>query len=263
MRLTTVTHSICLTRWTGPKLRIAMVADLHACRRWMPLTNVQSITAQANALNADLIALMGDYAGHVWGDRSLDPEPVATALALLTAPLGVWAVMGNHDWKDDRAAARAGRPTKWHAAFAKAGLMVLNNRHETLTHGDQRFVFAGIDSQRVRRRRFGPFDGFDDVDAALANAPEGIPRILLAHEPDLFPELPQDVDLTLSGHTHAGQIRLAGRPWVVPSRHGRRYAYGAYRERAKQLVVSAGLGCSGPPVRLNCPPELTIVEVSG
>jgi predicted MPP superfamily phosphohydrolase len=84
----------------------------------------------------------------------------------------------------------------------------------------------------------------------------------LAHEPDIFPDVPSDVAVTLSGHTHGGQIRFFG--WIpfVPSRYGTRFAYGHIQENHCDLVVSGGLGCSGIPVRLGVPPEITVVELS-
>ena len=85
--------------------------------------------------------------------------------------------------------------------------------------------------------------------------------ILLAHEPDIFPRVPARVALTLSGHTHGGQVRLFGYSPVVPSRYGNRYAYGHIIEDNRHLIVSGGLGCSILPVRLGCPPEIVMVEL--
>jgi predicted MPP superfamily phosphohydrolase len=88
------------------------------------------------------------------------------------------------------------------------------------------------------------------------------PVILLAHEPDIFPEVPERVSLTLCGHTHGGQVALPfiGRP-VVPSRYGDRYAYGHIVEDGRHLIVSGGLGCSGIPVRFGVPPEIVVIDI--
>ena len=86
--------------------------------------------------------------------------------------------------------------------------------------------------------------------------------ILLAHEPDIFAEMPPRVGLTLSGHTHGGQVRLFGWSPVVPSAYGNRYAWGHVREGGRDLVVSGGIGCSMLPVRFGMPPEITVIEVS-
>ena len=87
------------------------------------------------------------------------------------------------------------------------------------------------------------------------------PVILMAHEPDIFPEVPARVALTVSGHTHGGQVRLFGWSPIVPSAYGNRYAYGHVVEDDRSLVVSGGLGCSILPVRFGVPPEIVIVEL--
>ncbi len=98
-----VTYTASPPRWpSGLQLRIAMLSDLHACSRWMPLPKVQAVVDRTRALNPDLILLPGDFPGHLPLSRPLAPAEVAGALARLSAPLGVFAVTGNHDWKDDR-----------------------------------------------------------------------------------------------------------------------------------------------------------------
>jgi predicted MPP superfamily phosphohydrolase len=88
------------------------------------------------------------------------------------------------------------------------------------------------------------------------------PVVLLAHEPDIFPDVPERVALTLAGHTHGGQIRVPMVPPVwVPSRYGARFAYGHIVERGRHMIVSGGLGCSKVPLRLGMPPEVLRVEL--
>ncbi len=89
------------------------------------------------------------------------------------------------------------------------------------------------------------------------------PVVLMAHEPDIFPEVPARVALTVAGHTHGGQVRLAGYAPYVPSKYGRRYVYGHIVEEGRNLVVSGGLGCSGVPLRFGSPPEIVLVEIGG
>ena len=86
---------------------------------------------------------------------------------------------------------------------------------------------------------------------------------LLAHEPDIFPNVPDRVAVTLSGHTHGGQVRIRGYSPIVPSRFGNRYAYGAVEENGRHLVISGGIGNSMLPVRFGMPPEVTMVELGG
>ena len=240
-------------------MRIAVLADLHGCSPGITEACIAGIVDQVQALDADMICLLGDYVGHSWGTRSLTPPEVVPHLARLIAPLGVHAIMGNHDWKDDPAARRArAADTVWHRALAEAGLPPLTNESRQLKVAGTPFTLAGLESQRAYTRK----EGGDDIDAALAGTDPGQFTILLAHEPDIFARLPDHVDLTLAGHTHAGQIRIAGRPWGGPSRFGRRYAHGHVTEGQRQMIVSAGIGYSGPPIRLFCPPELNLIEIA-
>ena len=247
----------------GAPLRIVILSDLHACRPWMGEDRILAIVDQAQALGGDLIALLGDYPGHIRLCPAVPPQVVASAFARLRAPLGVWSVFGNHDWRDTPGAASMEVPeTAWHRAFADAGIACLENCSTRVSTGGREVALAGLASQRaISRDRGVAHDGHDDLDAALAGVPEEMPTVLLAHEPDIFAQLPGHVDLMLAGHTHGGQIRFFGRPWVVPSRYGTRYAYGHMVEAGRHLVVSGGLGCSGVPIRWRMPPEITVVEV--
>ena len=107
----------------------------------------------------------------------------------------------------------------------------------------------------------GRWRGADDLPATLAALADDAPAILLAHEPDIFPRVPARVALTLSGHTHGGQVRLPGVPLRVPSNYGARYAHGHVIEDGRHLIVSAGLGTSSLPVRFGVPPEVVLVEL--
>ena len=117
-------------------------------------------------------------------------------------------------------------------------------------------MFAG----RASRRRYGRED---DLPATLAQIDDDAPAILMAHEPDLFVDVPDRFAVTLSGHTHGGQVHLPvlGRP-VIPSAYGQRFAYGHIREEGRDLIVSAGLGCSAIPVRFGVPPEITVITLA-
>lgn len=244
-------------------LRIAILADLHACWPFMTLDRVTHLVRQTNALEADVICLLGDYAGHVLGGKALKSDVVAGALSELTAPLGVYAVFGNHDWRDDPRAQAERRPTHWHGAFTDAGLTCLNNAVVRLPAPLGDVQVAGLDSQRAFYKKWKRNGGTaHDMAAVARDLNPTDPVILLAHEPDIFPALPDCIDLTLSGHTHGGQIAPFGQPIIVPSKFGRRFAYGHHSEGPKQLVVSAGLGYSGLPIRIGRPPEINLIAVS-
>jgi hypothetical protein len=112
------------------------------------------------------------------------------------------------------------------------------------------------------RLGYGRFRGVDDLPRTLAQVGTDDPVVLLAHEPDIFPNVPARVALTLSGHTHGGQIRVPLIwPAFVPSKYGARFAYGHVVEGGRHMVVSGGLGTSVIPARLGVPPEIVRVEL--
>lgn len=248
--------------WALPSLRIAVVSDLHVGEPFVGLSRVKQIARRTNAISPDLILLPGDFArGHKFETRSIGIEELAPILANLKAPLGVYAVLGNHDWWEDREAQRREcGPNMVAEALEHSGIPVLSNS-ATKPEGAG-FWLAGLEDQRALRRGLRQTQGLDDLPATMAQITDNAPVIMMAHEPDIFPDLPDQVALTVSGHTHGGQIRLFGRAPVVPSRYGERYAYGHVRENGRDLVVSGGIGCSVLPIRFGVTPEITVVELS-
>lgn len=247
----------------GRKLRLVMVADLHAGWPNMSVARVQAAVDLANAQGGDLILLMGDYrASHRF---QLDIVPIgmsAPILAGLKAPLGVHAILGNHDWWDALRTNKAvTAPIPVQIALEAVGIPVLANRAIRLDG----FWLAGLDSQAALQTVKGhrrDWVGRSDLAGTMAQITDDAPVILLAHEPDIFAQVPGRVALTLSGHTHGGQVRLGPFVPYVPSQFGARYAYGCINEAGRDLVVSGGLGCSGLPVRFGMPPEITVVDLS-
>lgn len=252
-------------------LRIAVIADVHACKPWMDVPRIEEIVARTNALEPDLVVLLGDYqASFRWKSGLLPVDVLGRALAQFRAPLGTHAILGNHDWWDDAQAQTVGRgPVALRSALEAAGLPVYENEAVRLLHRGQPFWLAGLGDQiallRGKRWNRTRFVGVDDLPGTLAKITDAAPVILLAHEPDIFPHVPARVSLTLSGHTHGGQVRLFGYSPVVPSHYGNRYAYGHVVEPGadgpRHLIVSGGLGCSIAPVRLGVPPEIVLVEL--
>lgn len=268
-RVRVTSYRLAPPRWPrGLRLRVAILSDIHAHPRCMGEAEIAAVVARTNALAPDVTVLLGDY-----GSQSAGPVPFETVARLLSglkAPRGVFAIQGNHDWGDDRDARRRGYgPTRAERALREAGLSFIENAALRLDLPVPLWL-AGLESEwtprvprdpeRLDRHRLSV------LDRTLAHVPPDDPVILLAHEPDIFAlDLDPRIVLTLSGHTHGGQIRIFGwSPWI-PSRYGLRYAYGHIIERDRDLLVSAGLGShfiAGRPVRLGVPPEIVIADVA-
>ena len=261
-----VRHEVASPRWRAAPVTIAVLADLHVCDPWTPLGAVRDLVGRVNAMAPDLILLPGDFTADARlrpRPRVPPPEAVAAALAPLRAPLGVFAVLGNHDWSSDPGALASGyRATAIARRLAEAGIPTLRNEAAPLGPGAW---LVGLDSQigHLRRGRGG---GRDDIRAACRAVPDGAPSILMAHEPDVFARGDPRPLLQVSGHTHGGQANLGGWRPMTPSAHGGRYAWGHMVEgdgpAARHLVVSGGIGYSGVPLRVAQPPEITVIGVS-
>lgn len=251
-------------RWTpGLKMRLVLLADPHLIEPYMPLSRWQGIIEKAMELEGDLILLMGDYiATHRFRTGIVPVTATARAAARLKAPLGVFSINGNHDWWSDRDAQRrqAGPPLA-ERAMEDNGIPVLSNRVVRLSKDGLPFWLSGTDSSIAIYKGRRDFESRADLPGTLAKITDDAPVIHLAHEPDLFVDIPDRVSLTLSGHTHGGQVRLFGWSPVTPSAYGNRFAYGHVVEGGRHLVVSGGLGCSMIPVRFGMPPEITVLDL--
>jgi len=239
----------------GQKLTITAIADIHAGGPNMGIARVRQVVDTAQALKSDLIVILGDYfATHRFVTEVVPPAAWSAELARLRAPLGVHAILGNHDWWHGVEAVRQ--------AFANIRVPLMENDALHLGKEGERFWLLGLGDQIAYQIAPSQFRGVDDLPGTLARVTTDDPVILLAHEPDIFTEVPGRVALTLSGHTHGGQIRLPFVPPVwAPSEYGARFAYGHVVERNRHLIVSGGLGCSKVPLRLGVPPEILRIEL--
>jgi predicted MPP superfamily phosphohydrolase len=225
-------------------MTIAHLSDLH----WSPYTGQKEISAAveaSNSLRPDLVALTGDF---VFQSAEY-AAPCAQELARLRAPLGVFAIPGNHDyWTDIATVVRALRG---------AGLTVLRNTALRL-EGTVPLWIVGVDDV---------WEQHHDLDTALAPVPRDGAVLLLVHEPDFADQVaasPYRILLQLSGHSHGGQVNLPGLgrpllPWL-----GRKYPAGLAQVPGTMLQVhtSRGVGVISPPVRFNCRPVVTLLTLS-
>ena len=227
-------------------LRVAALSDFHVGSPYNGIDKLQQIVALTNRSDPDLIVLLGDFVVHgVVGGRRIPPARIAPVLSNLEAPLGVWAVLGNHDW--------------WHSfegvrkPLSLQGIKVLEDQAVEISSSGATFWLAGIGDA---------WAGNPDIPAALEAVPHDAPVLAITHNPDIFTDMPDRVSLTVAGHTHGGQVALPllGPP-VVPSVHGQRYAAGWIVEEDRHLFVTPGLGTSIIPVRFLVPPEISILNL--
>src|SRR2546425_5449916 len=224
-------------------LRVAVVADVHAGGPFIDNKKLKLIVERTNQLKPDLIVLLGDYMSpNTWHSHRVEPEITAAVLKDLHAPLGVYSILGNHDWWYNGEKVRG--------AFEQSGIPVLENEVMEIKWRNSSFWLAGLADLWTRPQR---------ISETIAKAPEGSRVIALAHNPDVFPQIPQRVPLLLAAHTHGGQVKLPliGTP-IVPSRFGQKYTAGHVFENGHHMFVTTGIGTSIIPIRFRVPPEIAI-----
>lgn len=227
-------------------LRIAAIADLHVGSPFNGPERVQRLVQSTNAHSPDVVLLLGDFVIQgVLGGSFVTPETIADILLGLEAPLGVYGVLGNHDWWHDARLVEA--------AFESRGIPILEDEALRLPNPSCPLWIAGISDY---------WEGQHDVAKALSDVPQEAPVIAFTHNPDVFPDIPARVSLTLAGHTHGGQVHLPGigRP-IVPSAFGQRFAAGLVEEAGQKLFVDTGVGTSILPIRFRVPPQVSVLEL--
>ena len=237
-------------------LKIAVLSDMHIGSSFINEEKVRYIVEQTNQLQPDMIVILGDYiAGNGRASHRVEPEVFGPMLKGFRAPLGVYSVLGNHDWWYDGRLVRE--------ALEQNGIKVLEN--ETFKLDVRRDQAQGTEEAATPLWLVGLADLWtrpQRIDETLAQVPEGAPMIALAHNPDVFPRLPQSVPLLLAGHTHGGQVRFPFIGSVIhPSNYGQRYARGHIYESGHHLFVTTGIGTSIVRVRFNVPPEIVLLTV--
>ena len=256
----TITHRLRSSKWRAAPLGAAVLSDLHVVAPWTSLRFIASVVERVNALRPDIILLPGDFLAdrNMMGNRAA-AEDIVQVLSALQAQLGVHASLGNHDWKDcDLARSTNARRNSMAEAFARSPVHLYENDAADLGP----FWIAGVDSsQGFGSTRFPK--PRHDLGAALGSIPVAADVILLSHEPDVWVTERPDVALTVSGHTHGGQLTVGNWRPLTPSRYGATYAHGAFWDDGRALVVSGGLGYTAVPIRLGVPPEITMIELSG
>ena len=221
--------------------RITQLTDIHHSRI-LGLSEIRRVVSLAQQTKPDMFVLTGDYSTTY--RRFI--EPCAEALSELSAPEGVWAVLGNHDHYTD--------PELTTRALQRQHIAVLNNAHTTISRGPDALQLSGIDDWSWNKT---------DWDRAFSGLNTKTPTILLSHQPTVLDlEQSNKVALIISGHTHGGQLNfpILGAPARFATRD-LKYARGLFRRGDTQLYVSSGTGVIGLPVRFGVRPEIAVLRL--
>lgn len=228
--------------------RVVLLTDIHRSF-FFSEERVAALVDRINAMAPDLIVLGGDY---VYGSRDYEASAFAE-LARLQAPLGTFAVLGNHDY--DHPGGGRNDPAPAIDAARQEGIPVLDNTGVWIEKSGQRFRLAGVSDLQ---------QGLPDGASAVAGAPASDLVLLVSHEPDFAESLqPGVADLVLSGHTHGGQLTFFGL-WApaVGSKYGQKYRTGMVTNAATTVIVSNGVGTIFPPLRFFARPQIVVVTLS-
>ena len=231
----------------------------------MNAMRLRGIVQAVNEMNCDVIGLGGDYLDSSPGGFFTDDVPAGDLgrelSSLASNTREVFGVPGNHDWRRHM--------DRIKTEFKRANIPLLQNQSVPITKDGQRIWIAGLDSQWGPVGIEGVRDSRHDVAKTLQGIPAGEPVVMLMHEPDIFHKLPDNVHVALAGHTHGGQIYVPGigRPLVAlaPGRFAPGLIYGPIStlDQKRHMFISAGVGCSGAPVRINVPPEIVKLTLKG
>lgn len=222
--------------------KVAVLSDFHLNKWGINLKKLEKIVEKTNKENPDVILLLGDLDGYLIEKEKFDKKQISQILSGFSSPNGVFSVLGNHDYSFGTVK----------SILKNAGIIVLENNRYELNINDETFVIYGL-------KDFWHYN--IDVNKIIKKNDNGHPILLLSHNPDIFPQVPSFVSLTLSGHIHGGQIYVPFFGGIfTPSVWGQRYNKGYIVENNKHIYVTSGLGFS-LPIRLGNPPEIVILEL--
>ena len=221
-------------------VKIVFASDFHI--KPYGQKRLEKVVETINEQNPDVVVSAGDFVcGHT-EKSTMHPEKIAEGLSKVKSKHGFYTTLGNHDgWYD-----------RWYIKelLEKQNIKVLNNKNEKLQINGKEIFIAGVEDMMT---------AFPNMEDALKGTKT--PTILLTHTPDVFPDIPRNVNLALAGHTHGGQVRL---PIIGPiftaSNYGNKYTIGFIEENGKKLITTRGIGVSILPFRFNCPPEIVVIE---
>jgi uncharacterized protein len=244
------TYALRLSGW--PKfsrpLRIAFLSDFHVGSHTGDVARFAAIAADVATHSPDLVLLGGDYVNmQLYGGGRVPPETIAGLLSRMASPCGSFGVLGNHDYvygKDDVA-----------AALRAAGIAVLDHGRAPFSYEGHSIDVIGISDAHI---------AWPEGQALLKALSPDKPAVIVTHDPAHFAGVPAGPFLTLAGHTHGGQIRLPGIGVLTNASDApMHWTHGLVAEDGRHMIVTAGLGTSGVPLRIGVPPEFVMIEVTG
>lgn len=227
-------------------INCVVLSDLHVGSHARDLERLERIVTEILAVDVDVVLLPGDFVNmQIFGKGRIRPETIAEVISPLMRKAPAFAVMGNHD--SEYGSHLVGE------ALAERGVTVLRNASSEVKTSGGSIWIAGLEDAST---------GYPDVVTALRDVPALGRTLLMAHDPASFAAVPSGLIATVCGHTHGGQVRL---PFVGPvinaSSAPLAWTHGRITEAHGTLIISAGLGTSGLPIRLNCPPEILLLRI--
>lgn len=243
-----VSRQVKRNSWPGSDLKIVFFSDLHAGAPYIDRPYIEGLVAAINAESPDLVLIGGDIVTtQAIGGTTMIPSDVALLLGKLSAPLGIFAVLGNHDWWYGGAEVAS--------ALQAQGIEILDNKAKLIERSDQsKFWLIGIGDD---------FTDHSVPQEAFRAANRAWPRIVFMHDPGSILQIREPFYAAFAGHMHGGQIYLPGAgPIVTFSRAPRHWAGGHWVESLYgSLMVSHGIGTSILPIRINAPPEYVVAQL--
>jgi uncharacterized protein len=243
-------HALTLPGWPRfPRpLRIAFLSDFHLGSHSGDVARFTAIAGEVAAHAPDLVLFGGDYMNmQLFGGGRVPPKIIASILSRIAAPCGRFGVLGNHDYVYGKAAVAA--------ALREAGIAVLDHGRGSFAYENHSIDIVGLSDAHIV---------WPEGQSLLSNLAPDRPAIVLTHDPAHFAGVPAGPFLTLAGHTHGGQIRLPGIGLLTnASAAPMHWSHGLVVEGGRHMIVTAGLGTSGVPLRIGVPPEFVLIEATG
>lgn len=223
--------------------KIIQISDLHI-GSWLNRERLLEVVDIVNEHQPDLIAITGDFS--VKGDIEPYADDLIYCFSQLQATDGLVAVLGNHDY------ARSIEPTR--DVLRQANVLELPNEHIIIERDAAQLAIAGLDDVWANQH---------DIAKLISELPDGIPAVLMAHEPDIADATSRTgrFGLQISGHSHGGQVRTPDGDAPVLPWLGKKYYIGRYQVNDMIQYTNRGIGMTGVPIRINCPPEVSIFNL--